>query len=321
MSVKERAKVFEPQSIPPLASKSTFPQPSENVSFLNHSLLGVSQNTRDADSPLSTFPSRQAVQMVELDTGALDTLSSSTLESTQPPLPKRPSSRNQSEHRDLIMFNTDERSESSTSKDAAKLLQPPLPRRTQSSEAKLPSSNVRRPLPAPHKSEALLQKFKALSLAKEALWPIPRLPQSNVTNMSVPLPNNDDRPPIIIDNGADSNEDCSAGTNVIPDIDPHPELIDGTKDAQDSSEQQVVAPKDCFDDVQRLKGPPLKLPKTDENRSKISQTMDSLSIDAKHNLDQVGQMTKPVVAGAGRGLEWTRTGAKNALENTAVARV
>ena len=49
--------------------------------------------------------------------------------------------------------------------------------------------------------------------------------------------------------------------------------------------------------------------------------MDSLLIDAKHNLDQVGQMTKPVVASAGRGLEWTRAGAKEALNDCAVPEV
>ena len=48
--------------------------------------------------------------------------------------------------------------------------------------------------------------------------------------------------------------------------------------------------------------------------------MDSLLIDAKHNLDQVEQMTKPVIASANRGLEWTRVGAKDALDNSAVPR-
>ena len=163
--------------------------------------------------------------MVELDTGALDTLSSATLDDMQP-------------------------SGSSTTKDAAKLLKQPIPRRTQSSEAKLPSSNVKRPLPVPRKSEALLQKSKALSLANNPLQPIARFPQSNVTNAGVPLSNNDDKTPIIIDNDADSSEDCSAGTNVIHNIDPHPDSKDGTNDAQDSSEQKVVVPKNFFDDVQ-----------------------------------------------------------------------
>ena len=320
MSVKERAKVFEPQSISPLASKSTLPQRSENISPLNHSFLDISQNTRDGNSPPSPYKDRQAVQMVQLDAGAHETLSSAPLEDMPPPLPRRPSSPGRSEDGDLIILDADECSESSASKDAANLLQPPLPRRTQSSDAKLPPSNAKRPLPVPHKSEALLQKFKALSLAKEPPRPIPRHPRSNITN--TPVSNNDDSTPNIADGDADPNEDFSAGKDPIRDIEPHSNSKDGTKDAQDNSEQQVVVSRNFFNDVQRfIKGPPPKPPKPGENRWKISQTMDSLLIDAKHNLEQVGQMTKPVVAGAGRGLEWTRVGAKNALDNTAVPKV
>ena len=322
MSVKERAKAFESQPISPLASKRPLPQRLENVSSSNDPLLDIPRITRDGDSPLSPYRGRQAVQMVQLDAGALESLSSAPLEEAPTPSPRRPSSLNRSEGEDLIIFDADELSESSTSKDAANLPQTPLPRRTQSSEAELPPSKAKRPLPVPQKSEALLQKFRAASLTKEPSRPIQRLPHSNVANTSILRSNNDDKPPITIDNDVDSNEDSLAGTDVIRDVDPHCDLIDGTKDVQDSSEQQVVVPKNFFDDVQGLiKGPLLKLPKTDESRWKISQTMDSLLIDAKHNLDQVGQMTKPVVAGAGRGLEWTRIGAKNALDNTAVPKV
>ena len=140
MSIKERAKVFEP---------------SENISSSNHSLLGVSQITRDGDSPLSPY---------------------------------------------------------------------------QSSEAKLPSSNVKRPPPVPQKSEALSQKFNAASLTKELLGPSRRLPQSNITNNSIPLSNNDDKVPIIINNNIDSNEDSLAGIDKIYDIELHSNSKDKTKD-------------------------------------------------------------------------------------------
>lgn len=48
--------------------------------------------------------------------------------------------------------------------------------------------------------------------------------------------------------------------------------------------------------------------------------MDSLLVDAKQNLDQVAQITIPVVAGAGRGFEWTRVGARKALDNITVTK-
>ena len=282
MSVKERAKAFESQPVSPLASKRPLPQRLENVSSSNHPLLDISQNTRDGDSPLSPYRGRQAVQMVQLDAGALENLSSAPLEETPMPLPRRPSSLDRSEGEDLIISDADEFSESSTSKDAANLPQTPLLRMTQSSEAELPPSKAKRPLPVPKKSEALLQKLKAASLVKEPLRPIRRLPQSNVTNTSIPLSNNDDKTSITIDNGVDSNEHSLAGTDVIRDIEPHSSSKDGWK---------------------------------------ISQTMGSLLIDAKQNLNHVGQMTKPVVESAGRGLERTRVSAMNALDNIAVPKV
>ena len=320
MSVKERAKVFESQSMSPQASKSPLLQRLGSVSSSNHPLLNISQNTRGGDSLLPPYQNRQAVQMVQLDAGALETLSSAPLDDMPPPFPRRPSSLDRSEDGDLMIFDGDGWSESSTPKDTANLLQPPLPRRTQSSDAKLPPSNVKRPLPVPQKSEALLQKIKTLSLAKEPPKSIPRLPRNNKTKM--PLSNNDDRTPIIIDNDADSNAGSSASTDLIRDMEPHLNSKNGTKGAQDNSEQQVVVSKSFFDDEQRLvREPPPKPPKTGDNRWKISQTMDSLLVDTKHNLDQVGQMTKPVVAGAGRGIKWTRVGAKNALDNIVVPKV
>ena len=307
MSVKERVKAFESLPISPLDSKKPLPQRLENVASSNHPLLDIFQNTRDGDRSLSPYRGRQAVQMVQLDASALESLSSAPLEETSTP---------------LIMFDADEVSESSISKDAANLPQTPLPRRTQSSEAELTQTKAKRPLPVPQKSEALLQKFKAASLAKEPLRPIRRLPQSNVTNTSIPLSNIDDKTPIIIDNDVDSNKDSSACTNVIRDIEPDSNPKDGTKDAEDNSEQQAVVSRNFFGDVQTfIKGPPPKPANSGEGRWKISQTMDALLIDAKHNLNQVGQMTKPVVAGAGRGLEWTRVSAKNALDHTAVPKV
>ena len=296
MSVKERAKDFESQPISPLASKRPLPRPLENVSSSNHPLLDISQNTLSS-APLEEMP-------------------------TPSPLPRRPSFLVGSEGKDLITFGANDLSESSSSKNAANLPQTPLPRRTHSSEAELPPSKAKRPLPVPQKSEALSQKVKAASLAKESLGPIRRLRQSNVTNTSIPLSNNDDKTPITIDNDVDLNEDPWAGTDVIRDIETHSNSKDGTIGAQDNSEQQVVVSRSFFDDVQRfIKGPPPNPAKPGEDRWKISQTMDSLLIDAKHNLEHVGQMTKPVVAGAGRGLEWTRVSAKNALDHTAVPKV
>ena len=128
MSVKERAKAFEPQSISPLASKSALPQRSENVSSSNHPSLYISQKSRGEKSPLSSYKNGQAVQ---LGADALKTLSSAQLEDMPPLLPRRPSSPGRQEDGDLIFLDADERSESSASKDAANLLPPPLPRRTQ----------------------------------------------------------------------------------------------------------------------------------------------------------------------------------------------
>ena len=315
MSVKERAKVFEPQSISPLAPKSTVPQRS-NVSPSGHLPLYISQNTRDGDSPLSSYKNGQAVQVVR------ETPSSAQLEDMPPLLPRRPSSPGRQEDGDLIIFDADECSESSASNDAANLRPPPLPRRTQSGDAKLPYSDGKRPLPVPSKSEAVLQKFKALSLVKEPGSTIPGLLRSNTTN--IPVSNDDDRTPIImIDNDAGQKEDLPAAKDLTCEIETHFNSKNGTQDAEDNSEQQAVVSKNFFNDVQRfIKRPPPKPPKPGEDRvKKISQTMDSLLVDAKHNLDQVAQVTKPVVAGAGRGLEWTRVGAKNAFDNTAVSKV
>lgn len=140
MSVKERAKVFEPKSISPLASKSTLPQRSENVSSSSHPSLYISQDSRDGDSPLLSYKNAQAVQIVQLGADAHKALSSVQLEDMPPLLPRRPSSPGRQEDGDLIILDADECSESSASnKDAANLLPPPLPRRTQSSDAKLPS--------------------------------------------------------------------------------------------------------------------------------------------------------------------------------------
>lgn len=313
MSVKERAKVFEPQSLSPLAS--TLPQRSENSSSSNHPSLYISQIARGGDSPLSSYKNGQAVQISQLDADALQTRSSAQLEDMPPLLPRRPCSPGRQEDEDLIILDADVYSESSASKDAANLLPQPLPCRTQSSDAKLPSSDGKRPLLLPNKSEALLQKFKALSLVKEPMRTIPGLLRSNTTD--IPVSNNDDRTPIImIDIDADQNEELSAAKDLECDIETLSNSKNRTKYTQDNSEQQAVVSKNFFDDVKKsIKRPPSKPPKPGENRGKLSQTMDSLLIDAKHNLDQVAQITKPVVAGAGRGLEWTRIGAKNALDN------
>ena len=322
MSVKERAKVFEPQSIFPLASESALPQQLENVSPSDHPSLYNSQDTpqstRGVDSLLSSYKNRQAVQTVQLGADALETLSSAQLKDIPPPLPRQPSSPGRQE---LITLDADECSESSAFKDAANLLPSPLPRRTQSSDGELPSSNGKRPLPVPNKSEAVLQKFKALSVVKEPCRTIPGPLRSNITN--IPVTNNDERTPIImIDNDAYQDENLSAAKDSICDIETHSNSKHETKDAQDNSEQQAVISKNFFDHVQTfIKRPPPKPPKPGENKRNISQTMDSLLIDAKHSLDQVAQITKPVVAGAGRGLEWTRVGAKSALDNTAVSKV
>ncbi len=301
MSVKERAKVFEAQSV------STLPQPSENVSSSHHPSLYISSNTRGESNPLAPYRNGQAVPTVQLGSH----LSSAQHDHVPPLPPRRPSSPDRQEDEDLIIFDADDFSESSASKDAVNLLPPPIPRRTQSSDAKLPSSHGKRPLPVPNKSEALLQKFKALSLAKEPCRTIPGLPRSNTTNM--PVSNNNDRTPIImIDNEPDQNEELAAAKDLMWGIE---------TPSQDDRERQAVVSKNFFDDVQiSIKKPPPKPPKLGENRSKISQTMDSLLIDAKQNLGQVAQITKPVVAGAGRGLEWTRASAKNALDNTAVSK-
>ncbi|CAF9941764.1 hypothetical protein IMSHALPRED_002885 [Imshaugia aleurites] len=321
MNVKERAKVFEQQPISPLASKSTLAQRSEHLSPSHLPSLYISEDTRGGVNPLSSYNNGQAVKIVQLGADALENLSFAQLEDIPPLLPRRPSSPGRQGDGELIVLDADECSESSASKDAAHLLPPPLPRRIQSSDAKLPSSDGKRPLPVPNKSEALLHKFKALSLVKEPYRTIPGLLRSNTTNN--PVSNGDDRTPIImIDNDADQNEDVSAAKDLICDRETHSELTNGTKDAQDNSEQQAVVSKNFFDDVQKLiKRPPPKPPKPDANTWKISQTMDSLLVDAKNNLDQVAQITKPVVAGAGRGLEWTRVGAKNALDNSAVTKV
>ncbi len=321
MSVKERAKVFETQSIPPLASKSTLPQRSENISPSNQPSLYISQNTRGGDSPLSSYKNGQAVQTSQFGADSLQTRSSAQLEDMPPLLPKRPSSPGRQEDGDLLIFDADEYSESSASKDAANLLPPPLPRRTQSSSAKFPSSDSKRPLLVPNKSEALLQKFKALSLVKEPLRTIPGFLRSNTTD--IPVSNNHDRTPIImIDIDADQNEELSAAQDLECDKETLSNSKNRAKYTQDNSEQQAVVSKNFLDDEQKsIKRPPPKPPKPGENRGKLSQTMDSLLIDAKHNLDQVAQITKPVVAGAGRGLEWTRVGAKNALDNNGVSKV
>lgn len=315
MSVKERAKVFEPKSISPLASKSTLPQRSENVSSSSHPSLYISQSTRGGDSSPSSYEIGQAVQTVQLDADAHKTPSSVQIEERAPLLLRRPSSPGRQDDGDLIILDVDEFLESSASKDAAKLLPLPLPRRTQSSVAKSPSSDGKRPLPVPSKSEAVLQKFKALSLVKESSRTVPGLLRSRTTNFAAS--NNDDRTPIImIDNDADHNEEPSAAKDLVCDVEMLSNSKNGTKDTQGNSEQQALVSKRFFDDLQEsTQGPPPKPLRPGENKGKISQTMDSLLIDAKHNLDQVAQITKPVVASAGRGLEWTRVGAKNALEN------
>ena len=305
MSVKERAKVFEPQSISSPTSKSNLHQRLENVSPLRRPSLYNSQSTRGWGSPLSAHENGHAVPIVQLGADALETLSSAQLEDMPPLLPTRPSSLGRKEVGDLIIFDANEYSESSASKDSATLLPPPLPRRTQSSDAKLPSSDGKRPLPVPTKSEALLQKIKTLSLIKE---------RSNIT--SIPVSNNDGRIPIImVDNDIDQKDDLTYDTET------HSDSKSETDDAQDNSEQRAVVSKNFFEDFRTsIRRPPPKPPKPGEVKRKMSQTMDSLVIDAKHNLDQVAQLTKPVVTGAGRGLEWTRVGAKNALDNSAVSK-
>ena len=314
MSVKERAKVFDTRSTSPLPSKSTVLHRSDNGSPSNYTGPDVSQDTRCGDSPFSYYRIGQAVQMFPLGAGARK------LGDTPPPLPKRPSSPGRQEDEDLIMFDADDCSESSTSKDTANMLKPSLPHRVQSSDAKMPSSNRKRPLPVANKSEALLQKFKALSLAKEPSRNIPMLPRSDITDL--PVSNNDERRIIMIDNDLYENENLSADRNMNWDREPPSDLKNKTEEAQDNSEQQGVVSKNLSGDVEQInERPPPKPPRPGENKWKLSQTMDSLLIDAKHNLDQVGQMTKPVVAGAGRGLEWTRAGAKNALDKTPMPKV
>ena len=305
MSVKERAKVFESQSISPLASKSTLSHRLKNVSPSEHTSLHNSQNARGGGSPLSSPKNGQTVSNIQLGADDLENLSSAQLEDMVPLLSRRQSSLSRQEDEDLIIFDADEYSESSVSKDAATLLPPSLPRRTQSSDAKLPPTDGKRPLPVPSKSEALLQKVKALSLIKE---------RSNST--SIPASYNDSRIPIImVDNDIDKKEDSTS------DRETHSDSKSGTNDAQDNSEEQAVVPKNFFDDLRNsIRRPPPKPPKPGEDKRKISQTMDSLLTDAKQNLDHVAQLTKPVVVGAGRGLEWTRVGAKSALDNSGVSK-
>ena len=304
MSVKERAKVFEPQPISPLASKDTLPQRLEKVSPSDHTSLYKPQNTRGGAVPLSSPKNRQPVSSVQLGADALENLSSAQLEDGPPMYPRRLSSPGRQEDGDLIIFDADVNSESSASKDAATLLPPTLPRRIQSSDANSRFSHGKRPVVVPSKSEALLQKVKALSLIKE---------RSNT--MSIPVSNTDGGIPIImVDNDIEQKE------HLTRDPETHSDANSGTNDAQDNSEQQAVVPKNFFNGVQKLiKRPPPKPPKPGEDKRKISQTMDSLLNDAKHNLDQVAQITKPVVSGAGRGLEWTRVGAKHVLDNSGVS--
>ena len=314
MSVEKRVKAFDPQPISPLASKTTLPWPSGNASPSNSSSLDLSQNTPSGDSPLSPFKNGQAVQMLNSGAGALE------LEDMPPPLPRRPSSPGRQEDGDLIIFDADECSVSSSSTHAAHFLQPPLPRSSQTNNAKIPSSTRKRPLPVPNKSEALLQKFKALSLAKELSRTSLRLPRTNSTDVS--SSSNDDRTIFMIDNDPYEHQNLPVNKDMICDREPPFTAMNEPKDAQDNNKQQVVVSKNLFDNVQQLnKRPPPKPPRPGEKKWKISQTMDSLFIDAKHNLGQVGELTKPVVAGAGRGLEWTRVGAKNALDNSAVPKV
>ena len=310
MSVKERVKAFDPQSISPPASKSALPRRSGNGSLSNYSSLDGFQNTRSGNSPLSPYKNGQAVQTANLGAGALE------LEDMPPPLPKRPSSPGGQEDEDLINLDADECSDSASSKDATHLLQFPLPRSTHITDAKMPSSNRKRPFPVPNKSEALLQKFKALSLAKEPSRTIPRLPRSNSTN--IPISNNDDRNIIMIHNDSSKNENFLANKNMICDREPPSTFKNASEDAHNNSEQQGVVSKKDFGDVQQfIKRSPPKPPKPG---GKISQTMDSLLTDAKNNLDQVGQITKPVVAGAFH-LEWMRADAKSALNNIGLPNV
>ena len=71
MSVKERAKVFELQSISPLASRSTLLPRAGKGSPSNYPSLRVSRNTPCGNSPLSHYKSGQAIHMVGLGVGAL----------------------------------------------------------------------------------------------------------------------------------------------------------------------------------------------------------------------------------------------------------
>ena len=304
MSVKERVKAFDSQSISLLTSESTLPRPSGNGSPSNYASLDASQNSRSGDSPLPSYTNGQAVQTVNLGAGALE------LEDMPPPLLRRPSSPGGQEDGDLIILDADECSELSSSKDAAHLLQSPLSHSTQSSNAKMPSTNRKRPPPVANKSEALLQKYKILLLAKEPS----RLPRSNCSD--VPLSNNDDRTIVMIDNDRYENENFLADKDMLCDREPPSARENEPKDAQNNSVQQGVVSKTFSNEIQQLvKRPPPKPAKPDEIKWKLSQTMDPLFINAKHNLDHVGQMTKPVVAGAGFHLEWMRADAKNAIDN------
>lgn len=171
MSVKERAQVFEPQSISSLSSKRNLPQRSEKVSSSNHPSLYISRNTRGGDSPLSSYKNGQAIPIFQFGADALETLSFTQLEDMPPLRPRRPSFPGRQEDRDLITLDADECSEPSASKYAANLQPPPLPRRAQSSDAKPPSSDSKRSPSVPRKSEPLLQNSRHCRWSKSHAGP------------------------------------------------------------------------------------------------------------------------------------------------------
>ena len=297
MSVKERAKAFDTQSPSHLPSKSTLPLPSRNASPSNYSSLHVSQNAPSGYRPLSPSKNEQAVQMVN---SALE------LEDMPPPLPRQFSSTGRQEDGDPVTLDADECSESSSSTNAAHLLQPELTRSPQSSNAKFSSSTRKRPLLVAKKSAALLEKFNALSVATEPSRTILMLPRSKSTN--VPFSINNDSTVIMTDNDPYEHEDSLAKEDMVCDKELPSAWRNEPKDAQDNNKQQDVVSRNFFDDVQQfIKRPAPKPPRPGEDKWKISQA--------------IGQMTKPVVAGAGHGLEWTRVGAKNALDNSAVPNI
>ena len=207
-------------------------------------------------------------------------------------------------------------------KDAVSLSKvPQLPDRSYSSNGRLQHPMHKDPPPVPSKSNAIVQKFNTLQLAKEPRWSHPEFSRTQSTNL--PPIDDDDRSYVsMIDNDQDQHGHSQQELPMLG-IDMPPHVEDEPKEPlQHVLRQATNLPRKFFSNVQNfVTTVPPKPPKPAELGRKISQGVSPLLNDAKENLGKVVVAAKPVVKGVGRGLDGVRVGAKSVLDNTGVFKV